>query len=122
MTDFGEISNDKECIYQWIRTHWPDYLARALKAQSKDPAPDIQIVGFNDLVPAAMSAYLLKYDTAYGPLDLDVQSRENAIIVGDKEIPYFMEKDPMKVPEAKLGTDVVIESTGVFRRRELRST
>jgi glyceraldehyde 3-phosphate dehydrogenase len=80
--------------------------------------PDIEIVGINDLVPASMSAYLLKYDTAYGPLPVfDVQSKDNAIIVGNKEIPYFMEKDPTKIPQAKLGTDVVVESTGVFRKK-----
>nr|MDO8088096.1 type I glyceraldehyde-3-phosphate dehydrogenase [Candidatus Sigynarchaeum springense]MDO8116512.1 type I glyceraldehyde-3-phosphate dehydrogenase [Candidatus Sigynarchaeota archaeon] len=79
--------------------------------------PDIDVVGINDLVPASTSAYLLKYDTAYGPWVFDVQAKENAIVVGNKEIPYFMEKDPTKLPQAKLGTDVVIESTGVFRKK-----
>ncbi len=79
--------------------------------------PDMEIVGINDLVPASMSAYLLKYDTAYGPWVFDVQAKDNAIVIGNKEIPYYMEKDPTKIPQAKLGTDVVIESSGVFRKK-----
>ncbi len=79
--------------------------------------PDMEIVGINDLVPASMSAYLLKYDTAYGPWVFDVQAKDNAIVIGNKEIPYFMEKDPTKIPQAKLGTDVVIESSGAFRKK-----
>ncbi|MEX2683010.1 MAG: type I glyceraldehyde-3-phosphate dehydrogenase [Candidatus Sigynarchaeota archaeon] len=79
--------------------------------------PDIEIVGINDVVPSSMSAYLLRYDTAYGPWVFDVQAKENAIVIGNKEIPYFMEKDPLKLPQAKLGTDVVIESSGVFRKK-----
>nr|MDO8111016.1 type I glyceraldehyde-3-phosphate dehydrogenase [Candidatus Sigynarchaeota archaeon] len=82
------------------------------------PTPDIEIVGINDLVPANMSAYLLKYDTTYGPWMFDVQSKEKSIIIGTKEIPYFMEKDPTKIPQKDLGTDVVIESSGVFRKKE----
>ncbi|HMF33301.1 MAG TPA: glyceraldehyde 3-phosphate dehydrogenase NAD-binding domain-containing protein, partial [Candidatus Lokiarchaeia archaeon] len=55
------------------------------------PAPDIEIVGINDLFPAAMSAYLFKYDSAYRPWESEVSSKDNAIIIGDQEIPYFME-------------------------------
>ncbi len=88
-----------------------------LRELLKREKPGIEIVGMNDLVPAAMSAYLLKYDTAYGPACFSVKEKENAIIVDGKEIPYYMEKDPLKIPQAKLGTDIVIESSGVFRKK-----
>jgi glyceraldehyde 3-phosphate dehydrogenase len=90
-----------------------------LESENPEPValhPDIEIVGINDLVPAKMSAYLLKYDTTYGPWMFDVQAKDNAIVIGNKEIPYFMEKDPTKIPQASLGTDVVVESTGAFRK------
>jgi glyceraldehyde 3-phosphate dehydrogenase len=79
---------------------------------------DLEVVGINDIVPASMSAYLLKYDSAYGVLSYDVQAKERAIIIGDKEIPYYMEKDPTKIPQGDLGTDIVFESSGVFRKKE----
>ncbi len=88
-----------------------------LRELYKREKPGMEIVGINDLVPASMSAYLLKYDTAYGPWNIPVKNKDNAIIIGDKEIPYFQEKDPLKIPQDKLGTDVVLESSGAFRKK-----
>ena len=80
--------------------------------------PDIEVVGINDIVPADMSAYLLKYDTAYRPWIFDVEAKERSLIIGNKEIPYYMEKDPTRIPQARLETDIVIESSGVFRKKD----
>lgn len=65
-------------------------------------------------------AYLLKYDTAYGPLkNHSVSSEENNLdqssgflIVDGKKIPIFEIKDAEKLPWKEFGVDVVIESTG----------
>jgi glyceraldehyde 3-phosphate dehydrogenase len=79
---------------------------------------DIEIVGINDLIPSKMLAYLLKHDTAFGQFLLDVQGKDGALVVGTKEIPLTAEKDPANLPLAKLEVDVVLESTGFFRKRE----
>lgn len=76
---------------------------------------DFQVVAINDLTDSATLAYLLKYDTNYGIWPQDVKAGEGYIQIGKKKIPVYAEKDPSKLPWAKLKVDVVIESTGFFR-------
>ena len=78
---------------------------------------DIDVVGINDLVDPKLLAYLLKFDSAYGPFTYDVQAKGQSLIIGDREIPVTAERDPASLPHAKLEVDVVLESTGVFRKR-----
>ena len=75
---------------------------------------DIEIVGVNDLTDNATLAHLLKYDSILGRLDADVSATDDAIVVGDKTIKAFAERDPAKLKWADLGVDVVVESTGFF--------
>lgn len=63
-------------------------------------------------------AYLLKYDTSYGPLKNQVSSSETGLVVDSKEIKVISEKDPTKLPWKDLDIDVVIESTGHFTEEE----
>lgn len=71
--------------------------------------------------------YLLKFDTVYGPLRAELNSRkeeaENSDIIGyltvnNKDIPIYSQKDPTKLPWRDLNVDVVIESTGAFTNQE----
>jgi len=80
--------------------------------------PDINIVAINDLVPADNLAYLLKYDSTHGRFDGKVEAREGEIIINDKSVKVFNEKDPEKLPYKDLGVDYVLESTGIFASRE----
>ncbi|MCH3916323.1 MAG: type I glyceraldehyde-3-phosphate dehydrogenase [Spirochaetia bacterium] len=86
------------------------------KIASKDPA--IEIVGINDLTDPKTLAHLLKYDSTYGVYDHDVTYGEDYISVDGKKITIYKERDPKVLPWGKLGVDVVIESTGVFRTAE----
>lgn len=79
---------------------------------------EIEIVVVNDLGDVDNLAYLLKYDTAYGRSNLDVQTAEGKLIVNSKEIAFLQEKDPSKLPWADMDVDVALESTGVFRKYE----
>src|SRR3990167_4281149 len=63
-------------------------------------------------------AYLLKYDTVYGPYDKSVETKNGNLIVDGKEIKVLQEKDILKLPWKDLNIDVVIESTGVFESRD----
>ena len=76
--------------------------------------PEFEIVALNDLTDAETLAYLLKYDSVYGRYGRMVNATEQAIVVDDYEIPVSAEKDPAKLPWAKLGIDIVVESTGLF--------
>ncbi len=74
--------------------------------------------------------YLLKYDTSYGPiysLDVSYQEKEENspyqdligyILLDNKKIPVFSQKDPNLLPWRDLNVDVVIESTGHFTDQE----
>lgn len=75
---------------------------------------DIQIVGINDLTDTKTLAHLLKYDSILGRIGVEVQAVDGAIIVDGITIPVFAERDPALLPWAKVGADIVIESTGFF--------
>src|SRR6188472_3046796 len=79
---------------------------------------DIDWVGVNDLVDSKTLAHLLKYDSVYGPYPGSVEHSDDAIVVDGKEIKVTAEKDPAALPWSDLGADVVIESTGLFTKRE----
>jgi glyceraldehyde 3-phosphate dehydrogenase len=78
----------------------------------------IEIVAINDITDAPTLAHLLKYDSNYGKYAHKVEATEGAIIVDGRKISVLSEKDPKQLPWAKLGVDIVIESTGIFRKRE----
>lgn len=73
---------------------------------------------------------LLKRDSNYGNLngfdisykeeksDEDSANKLGFLIIDDKEIPVFSQKDPTKLPWGDLGVEVVIESTGHFLTKE----
>ncbi len=79
--------------------------------------PDIEIAAANDLADARTLAHLLKYDSVLGILDADVRSSENAILVNGIETKVLSERDPANLPWRDMGVTVVIESTGLFRKR-----
>lgn len=78
----------------------------------------IEIVAVNDLTDADMLAHLLKYDSVFGRLEEEVSVTDSSIVVGDREIKVFSERNPINIPWGDLGVDIVIESTGIFRDKE----
>lgn len=84
-----------------------------------DEDKDLEVVAINDLTDAEQLAYLLKYDTNHGNYRLDdISFDENNIIVGDRKIRVYAEKDPAMLPWKDLGIDVVFECTGLFTSDE----
>ncbi|MGZ9756100.1 type I glyceraldehyde-3-phosphate dehydrogenase [Mycoplasma sp. 246B] len=79
---------------------------------------NLEVVAVNDLTDSKTLAHLLKYDTAFGKLGVEVVAKDGAIVVDGKEIKVFAERDPENLPWAELGIDVVIESTGFFTKRD----
>ncbi|MBI1833713.1 MAG: type I glyceraldehyde-3-phosphate dehydrogenase [Candidatus Andersenbacteria bacterium] len=80
--------------------------------------PEVEVVAINDLGDLTNLAYLLKFDSAYGRYSHDVRAEEGKLVVGEKIIQVFQEKEPAKLPWKDLGVDVVIESTGFFTEEE----
>ena len=79
---------------------------------------EIEIVAINDLGSPENLAYLLKYDSVYGPYEKSVEVKDGKLVVDGKEIELLQEKDPSKLPWDKLGIDIVVESTGVFESHD----
>jgi glyceraldehyde 3-phosphate dehydrogenase len=88
---------------------------------------ELEVVAVNDLGDIENLAYLLKYDTAYGPADFDVAVQDGDLVMtqfleseeGEESlIKVFHEMDPTKLPWGALDIDVVVESTGVFTTYE----
>lgn len=80
--------------------------------------PEIEIVGINDLSEIENLDYLLEKDTVYGQYNKSVDYDKGKLIVGGKEINFTQEKDPSKLPWKDLDVDVVVESTGVFKKKD----
>ena len=76
---------------------------------------EIDYVAINDpgLTPAN-AAHVFKYDSVMGKFDGTVEVAEDGLIINGKKILFFAEKDPAALPWAKLGVEVVVESTGFF--------
>ncbi len=79
---------------------------------------DVEFVAVNDLVPADNLAYLLKFDSTHGRFKGKVDAKENHLVVNGKKTLVLSERDPKKLPWAKLGIDYVIECTGLFTEKE----
>jgi glyceraldehyde 3-phosphate dehydrogenase len=83
-------------------------------------SPEFEIVALNDLTNAKTLANLLKYDSAQGRYKSDsITAGDASITVDGQEIKIYAEKDPVNLPWGELNVDVVIESTGFFRTKEL---
>jgi glyceraldehyde 3-phosphate dehydrogenase len=78
---------------------------------------DIELVAINDLTDAPTLAHLLKFDSVHRTFKQDVKAEGNGIMIGNKLIPIFAEKDPGKLPWKDLGVDIVLECTGIFRSK-----
>jgi glyceraldehyde 3-phosphate dehydrogenase len=78
----------------------------------------LDVAAVNDIAAADNLAYLLKYDTVYGRYHHKVSAKDGALVVDDRRIPVFSERDPAALPWDDLGVDLVLECTGVFTTEE----
>jgi glyceraldehyde 3-phosphate dehydrogenase len=79
---------------------------------------DLEFVAVNDLIDAEMIAHLLRYDSVLGRFTGEIAVTDGGISVDGKELRVLNEKDPAALPWGDLGVEVVIESTGLFTKRE----
>jgi glyceraldehyde 3-phosphate dehydrogenase len=79
---------------------------------------DIDWVGVNDITDTKTLAHLLRYDSILGPFQGEVDYTDEALIVDGDELKVFSERDPAALPWGDAGADVVIESTGLFTKRD----
>ncbi len=79
----------------------------------------VEVVAINDLADTATMATLLRYDSVHGRFQGAVEAiDEKSICVNGNVVHTTTERDPRALPWEELGVDFVVESTGVFRRRQ----
>jgi glyceraldehyde 3-phosphate dehydrogenase len=81
-------------------------------------ADGLDLVVVNDIADVDNLAYLLRYDTVYGRYHRRVDAVDGALLVDDRRIPAFAERDPANLPWADFGVDLVLECTGVFKTED----
>ena len=72
----------------------------------------------NDIGRINIMTHLLKYDSTYRRFPGEVVAHEDGFVANGDEVKVLAERDPARLPWAKLGVDVVVESTGLFRQRD----
>ncbi len=88
------------------------YLRAALKKT------EFEVVAINDLTDAKTLAHLFKHDTVMGKFSGEVSYGDDFIEIDGRKIKVLSERDPAKLPWGELGVDIVVESTGLFRKPE----
>ncbi len=90
-----------------------------LRAALKKKSSDLDFVAVNDL-PVGIStlAHLLKYDSNFGTLEVQVEAGADSLVVNGKSIKVLSAKSPAEIPWKDYGVQVVIESSGVFTDKE----
>jgi len=84
--------------------------------------PDCEVVAVNDpFMDLSYMVYQLKFDSVHGKYPAHVESKDGNLLVGDKLIKVFFEKDPASIPWGKVGAEYICESTGVFTDKEKAS-
>ncbi len=93
-------------------------IGRNLFRAAHEAGADLEFVAVNDIADAETLAHLLKYDSILGRFPGEVAERDGAIVVDGAETKILSERDPALLPWGDLGADVVIESTGIFTKRD----
>lgn len=79
---------------------------------------NFDVMHINDLADTATLAHMLKYDSVFGRFDGTVALDGSNLTVNGKKITCSAEKDPSKLPWKQYEIDFVVESTGVFTKKE----
>ncbi|MFZ0427862.1 MAG: type I glyceraldehyde-3-phosphate dehydrogenase [Acidobacteriota bacterium] len=93
-------------------------IGRNVLRAAKESGADLDFVAINDITDAKTLAHLFKHDSLYGHFAGDVRVEGDSITVNGDKIRVFAERDPGQIPWPDLGAEIVIEGTGLFRKKE----
>ncbi len=79
---------------------------------------DVEVVAINCSYELDYMAYMLNYDSVHGRFKADVQTKDGQLTVNGKKIHITAEREPSNIDWKASGTDIVVESTGVFLTQE----
>jgi glyceraldehyde 3-phosphate dehydrogenase len=93
-------------------------IGRNVFRAAHESSADVEIVAVNDITDARTLGHLLKYDSVFGNFAGTVEAGDDALTIDGREVKVLAERDPGALPWDELGVDVVIESTGLFTKRD----
>jgi glyceraldehyde 3-phosphate dehydrogenase len=91
---------------------------QALKAILQRYPDTLEVVAVNDLGDPATIAWLFAHDSNYGPYPNAVGYAGASMVVDGHPIAISQEADPANLHWGELGVEIVLESVGIFTRRE----
>ena len=90
----------------------------ALRLYVTNPPEHLSLVAANSPAPVEELAYLIRYDSVHGRAPFEIKPGEDYLDIGTQRIAIFHEKDPERLPWRMNKVDIVLECTGLFRKRE----
>ncbi len=91
---------------------------QVLKAIMERHGKTLQVVAINDLFDVDTNAHLFQFDTNYGHFAGDVKVKKDGFVINGQNIKSFKMRDPAAIPWDDEGVDLVVESTGLFLKKE----
>ena len=89
-----------------------------MRAALQSGERDIDFVAVNDITSPETLAHLFKYDSVLGNLSDEVAVDGDGLRVGERRFKVLSERDPAALPWGDLGVEIVVESTGIFTKRD----
>jgi glyceraldehyde 3-phosphate dehydrogenase len=96
-------------------------IGRNVFRAARERGSGYEIVAVNDLMEPPIAAHLLRYDTVHGRFAGTVEAGDGALVVDGREVRVLSERDPANLPWKDMGVEVVVESTGLFTKRDTAS-
>jgi glyceraldehyde 3-phosphate dehydrogenase len=78
----------------------------------------LQVVAINDLGDAETNAHLFKYDSVHGRFDGIVSHDQESLTINGDRIAITAIRNPEELPWSEFHIDVVLECTGLFKKRD----
>ncbi len=93
-------------------------IGRGVFRAAKQSGADLEWVALNDVMDLETIAHLLRYDSLYGRFPGEVVVEGDELVVDGERVKVLAERDPAAIKWGDFGADVVIESTGIFTKRD----
>jgi len=81
-------------------------------------ADEFEVAAINDLADPKALAHLFKYDSVMGKFKGELIAEDDGMVINGKKVKILAERNPANLPWGDMGVSVVLESTGVFRKRQ----
>jgi glyceraldehyde 3-phosphate dehydrogenase len=96
-------------------------IGRNVFRAARERGSGYEIVAVNDLMEPKIAAHLLRYDTVHGRFAGTVEAGEGKLVVDGKDVRVLSERDPGSLPWKDMDVEIVVESTGLFTKRDAAS-